>query len=213
MRGANWLMSVRNLEEDLQFVQTFHGYIVQYIAAVNGWEQIDAQVGEIREGGKTEYYYSEEQFAALKKHESSYRSLRDTINLEVIRVRNIASRYQLAFNENWIYNIPTQRPKSGQQYMCTFDESIENAIYRDIFLIRGAISDNLKSERRREARPWYVKVWDDRMLPTLQWFVRPEHSKFTLIALLAIAVAVVLRALGYDGKVIVEIVKAIRGKD
>jgi hypothetical protein len=51
------------------------------------------------------------------------------------------------------------------------------------------------------------------LILTARWFVKPEHSKFALIAGLAILVALILRLLGFDGKTIVDIIKAMTGKD
>jgi hypothetical protein len=208
-------VSVNSLEEDIQFVQQFQGYIIQFIATVKAWESLDATAWEeARESGTpNEICYGLDESRKIKEYNATYRQLRTTINCEQVRLRNIASRYQLGFNENWIFNIPTERHASAGigNYAFTFDLHTESAIVRDIELIRGALSNDLREEKRREGRPFWRKFWADYLLPAAKWFVKPEHSKFTLIAGLTIVVALVFRSLGYDGKTIVEIVKAIRG--
>lgn len=184
-------MSVHNLEEDIQFVQQFQGYIVQIIATVKAWESLDAVAWEeARESGTpNEICYGLDESRKINEYNATYRQLRTTINFEQVRLRNIAARYQLGFNENWIFNIPTERHASPGTYAFTFDLHTESSIIREIELIRGALSNNVREERRREARPLWRKFWADYLLPAAKWFVKPEHSKFTLIAGLAIVVA------------------------
>jgi hypothetical protein len=206
-------MSVQSLEEDLQFVQEFHTHMVQIIEAIKGWERTDAAaIDQAREDGNPDgVCYDEGQSRKIKEYTKTYRQLRTTINLELVRLRNIAGRYQLAFNENWIYKIPTSNQRDPNAYTYSFDSSAEAATIRDIDLILGALNNNLREEKRQAARSRWIKVRDDYLFPGARWFLKPEHSKFTLIAGLAIVLALVLRSLGYDSKTIVEIVKAMRG--
>lgn len=211
--GLGFAVSAHSLEEDIQFVQQFQGYVVQLIAAVKKWESLDAAAWEEarEEGHPHEICYDEDDGRKIKECTNTYSRLRTTINFEQIRLRNIAARYQLGVNENWSFKIPAQRNVNPNTYTFTFDANTEGTIIREIELIRGALSNDLREERRRETRSIWRKSWEDYLWPVAIWFVKPEHSKFTLIAGLAIVVALVFRSLGYDSKTIVEIVKAIRG--
>jgi len=206
-------MSVRSLENDLGFVQEFQDHVVQIIAAINGWERIDAAVVEqAREDGHPdEVCPDEDQSRKIREYKEVYWRLRTIINLETVRLRNIASRYQLTFSDNWLYNIPTEHRPTPTSYCYSLNKTSEAAIIRDIELVRGAVSDSLRTEKCLEARRWYVKFRDDYLLPTAVWFVKPDHSKWTLIAVLIIVVAIALRLLGYDAKTIVDVAKALRG--
>ena len=81
----------------------------------------------------------------------------------------------------------------------------------ELLMIRGAASQNVEREEQKAARWWLRKCYEDYLLLVANWFLRPEHSKYTLIAVLAVLAAIALRALGYDGRTIVDVVKALRG--
>jgi hypothetical protein len=204
-------MSVNSLEDDLQFLQVFQDHVAQLISTVQRWEELDCEALEYRreEGDPSAIGLSFEDATKFNTLRESLPQIRSNINFEIVRLRNIATRYGLSFNENWLYITPTIG-RSNPTYAFSFTESLENAIFRDIILIRGAVSDDLKNERRRGARPRRVKARDDYIFPLAHWFIKPEHSKFTLIAGLAIVLALVLRLLGFDGRTIVEIIKAIK---
>ncbi|MGD0499256.1 MAG: hypothetical protein ABSC23_12560 [Bryobacteraceae bacterium] len=206
-------MGVQSLEEDLQFVHEFHGYLVQLIDAVKSWETTDARAVERGRERHERAYYEKEEAERIEGFRQVYGRLRTTINLGAVRLRNIAARYQLGFNEGWIYRMPASEQTNPNEYMFSFGPQAESAIIRDIQLIRGAIDNDLRIARRLAARPWRRRVYEDRVLPTARWFISPEHSKFTLVAGLATIVAVVLRLLGFDGKTIIDIIKAIKGQD
>ena len=205
-------MTVHSLEEDIQFVQQFQGYVVQIIATVKAWESIDASAIERarEDGNPNEVCYDEDEAPKIRKYKATYGELRTNINFEQVRVRNIATRYQLVLNENWIFNIPTQRKGSPDNYAFTFDTGTESAIIREIQILRGALSNDLREARRLESRPLWRKLWADYILQAAKWFIKPEHSKYTAIAILLILVASVLWCLGYDAKGIVEIIKAFK---
>jgi hypothetical protein len=80
-----------------------------------------------------------------------------------------------------------------------------------LVLIRAAIGEDTKHQQLLALRPWYKKRFEDQLEPGARWFLKPEHSKYTAIAILLIVVAFVLSRLGYDAKGIVEIIKAVKG--
>jgi hypothetical protein len=206
-------MTVQTLREDLQFLERFQGNVAQYIQVVRDWERLDAAAVEEAHGDGNEAHYTEEDSQRVKAYARMHRELLTSINQEIIRLRALVTRYQLAFDELWLFHSPTEGQTTPGIYSHYFTPGRENTIRREIELIRGALTLDLKLEQAREARSWGATLYEERILPTAGWFIKPEHSKFTLIAGLAILLALVLRLLGFDGKTIVDIIKAIRGKD
>jgi hypothetical protein len=194
-------MSVHTLEEELGFLQIFHNHVIHLIDTVKAWERLDAAaIEESNKNREPEVSYSLEAAKNIRQYTKSYEELRTLINLQLVRLRNIAKRYGLVFNEHWIYNLPTTRPRTAEGYTFTFDDYNENSIIRDILLIRGALNDNIREEKRRESRPRWLKVRDDYVFPVAKWLIKPEHSKFTLVAILVIVCAIVLHLFGFDAK-------------
>ena len=126
--------------------------------------------------------YNNAESKEVKQCAQVYSQVRTTINLELVRFRNIVTRYQLIFGENWLKALPAKQHKTDPQYRYTFHAEMTSAVIREFELIRGALSDNLRQEKKRDARHRWTKLREDCIFPTAKWFIRPEHSKITLTA-------------------------------
>ena len=204
-------MTVLKLQGDADFVQKFQFAVVQYISAVREFEALDSKALAEKSKDPDVVGLDLDELTRYNALKVELPQLRANLNFEVIRIRDISSRYQgTGLNEGWLYHLPGSG-RNNPQYVFQFQADLENSILRDLVLIRAAIGEDTKHQQRLALRPWYKKRFEDQLEPVARWFLKPEHSKYTAIAILLIVVAFVLSRLGYDAKGIVEIIKAVKG--